>query len=248
MKNSQSTFSVIRLSDGSPLKVRLTFKNIKRMYLRVQQDGSLNVSVPFHTSQKTIDNLIYAHEGWIKTHVAKQARNFQRQVPSLVEGTTLNKFDTPLTIQITYTKKLARTRSIYECGGYLIFELCDFDAHKTPDEIDKLLITLYEPWKRETVRKTAVVTLDTYASLMHVWYSEFVIKTLKSRWGSCNVKTHRICINAELINYPLMALEAVCVHELCHLLEPSHNAHFHELLDRYYPQNKEARDLLKTIS
>jgi len=31
------------------------------------------------------------------------------------------------------------------------------------------------------------------------------------------------------------------VHELCHLLEPSHNARFHALMDRYYPRWREAR-------
>ena len=31
------------------------------------------------------------------------------------------------------------------------------------------------------------------------------------------------------------------VHELCHLIEPSHNAHFHALMDKFFPRWKEAR-------
>ncbi|MBR1463214.1 MAG: M48 family metallopeptidase [Prevotella sp.] len=31
------------------------------------------------------------------------------------------------------------------------------------------------------------------------------------------------------------------VHELCHLLEPSHNARFHALMDKYFPRWCEVR-------
>ncbi|MBP5338428.1 MAG: M48 family metallopeptidase [Prevotella sp.] len=30
------------------------------------------------------------------------------------------------------------------------------------------------------------------------------------------------------------------VHELCHLIEPSHNARFHTLMDKYFPRWREA--------
>jgi predicted metal-dependent hydrolase len=53
-----------------------------------------------------------------------------------------------------------------------------------------------------------------------------------------------ITINTQLVEYPIECLESVVVHELCHLLEPSHNARFHRLLDAYYPANREARKIL----
>ena len=36
-------------------------------------------------------------------------------------------------------------------------------------------------------------------------------------------------------------VEHVVVHELCHFLEPSHNARFHALMDKYFPRWREAR-------
>ena len=66
-------------------------------------------------------------------------------------------------------------------------------------------------------------------------------KPLKSRWGLCNVKTHTICFSTYLLLLPEWCVEHVAVHELCHLLEPSHNACFHALMDRYFPRWKEAR-------
>ena len=42
-------------------------------------------------------------------------------------------------------------------------------------------------------------------------------------------------------------LEHVVVHELCHLLEPSHNARFHALMDKFFPRWKEARKETRQI-
>lgn len=62
-----------------------------------------------------------------------------------------------------------------------------------------------------------------------------------SRWGQCNIKDRSICISAYVLLLPEWCVEHVVVHELCHLLEPSHNARFHALMDKYFPSWREAR-------
>jgi predicted metal-dependent hydrolase len=66
-------------------------------------------------------------------------------------------------------------------------------------------------------------------------------KAMISRWGVCHVRSRSICFSAYLLLLPEWCVEHVVVHELCHLLEPSHNARFHALMDRYFPRWKEAR-------
>lgn len=53
-----------------------------------------------------------------------------------------------------------------------------------------------------------------------------------------------MCINTRLALYPPRCLEYVVVHELVHMLEPSHNARFHELMDGFLPDWRERRKLL----
>ena len=66
-------------------------------------------------------------------------------------------------------------------------------------------------------------------------------KPMISRWGMCNIKEKTICFSCYLLLLPEWCAEHVVVHELCHLLEPSHNTHFHALMDRYFPRWREAR-------
>ena len=54
------------------------------------------------------------------------------------------------------------------------------------------------------------------------------------RWGSCTLGTQRdIRISDRLRVVPGWVLDAVIVHELAHLIEPSHSPRFRKLADRY---------------
>ena len=72
-------------------------------------------------------------------------------------------------------------------------------------------------------------------------------KAMISRWGVCNVRDKSICFSAYLLLLPEWCAEHVVVHELCHLLEPSHNARFHALMDKYFPRWKEARKATRNL-
>ena len=75
-----------------------------------------------------------------------------------------------------------------------------------------------------------------------------LIEPMVSRWGVCNVRNRSICFSAYLLLLPQWCVEHVVVHELCHLLEPSHNARFHALMDKYFPRWKEARRETRRIT
>ena len=83
--------------------------------------------------------------------------------------------------------------------------------------------------------------VERHAKAMGVTPSFIRYKAMISRWGVCNVKEKSICFSIYLLLLPEWCVEHVVVHELCHLLEPSHNARFHSLMDKYFPRWKEAR-------
>ena len=97
------------------------------------------------------------------------------------------------------------------------------------DEALKRLKALVEPM------------VERHAKEMGVQPSRVYYKATISRWGQCNVKDRSIYISAYVLLLPEWCVEHVVVHELCHLLEPSHNARFHALMDKYFPRWREAR-------
>jgi len=46
---------------------------------------------------------------------------------------------------------------------------------------------------------------------------------MKTKWGSCNQLAGHIRLNTELVKKPKDLLEYVVVHEMVHLIEPTHN-------------------------
>jgi len=92
-----------------------------------------------------------------------------------------------------------------------------------------------------------VPMVDCHSREMGVKPSFVYYKAMISRWGVCNVKDKSICFSAYLLLLPEWCVEHVVVHELCHLLEPSHNARFHALMDKFFPRWKEARETTRQI-
>ena len=89
--------------------------------------------------------------------------------------------------------------------------------------------------------------VEHHARAMGVKPSVVYYKAMISRWGVCHVRDKAICFSAYLLLLPAWCVEHVVVHELCHLLEPSHNARFHALMDKYFPRWKEARRQTRQI-
>ena len=83
--------------------------------------------------------------------------------------------------------------------------------------------------------------VEYHAQEMGVQPSRICYKPTISRWGQCNVKDRSICFSIYLLLLPEWCIEHVVVHELCHLIEASHNARFHALMDKYFPRWREAR-------
>ncbi|WP_443596030.1 M48 family metallopeptidase [Agathobacter sp.] len=90
--------------------------------------------------------------------------------------------------------------------------------------------------------------IDKWEPVMGVKSAGFTIKKMKTRWGSCNVRSHHLNFNLLLAKVPPECAEYVVVHELTHLLEPSHNARFWSLMEYYLPGSKELRKQLAGFS
>ena len=80
--------------------------------------------------------------------------------------------------------------------------------------------------------------------IMKVHANGFTIRDMKTRWGSCSIHSKKIRMNLQLAVKPEECVEYVLVHELCHLLEPSHNQRFYDLMSQFLPDWRERKQKL----
>lgn len=98
--------------------------------------------------------------------------------------------------------------------------------------------------QKRLLKKEVELLVKKWEPVMQVKVSGITIRQMKTRWGSCNVKTHHININLALLKKPPECLEYVVVHEMTHILEPSHNQVFWSYMTQFYPDWKRVRKYL----
>jgi predicted metal-dependent hydrolase len=105
---------------------------------------------------------------------------------------------------------------------------------------------LVHAWYRDQVRSAAEPLIAKWEKKLKVRSNGLFIQKMKRKWGSCNTTKKNIRLNTELGKKPKECLEYIVVHELVHLLEPSHNARFQELMDRNLPNWRALRSQLNS--
>jgi predicted metal-dependent hydrolase len=75
----------------------------------------------------------------------------------------------------------------------------------------------------------------------------YFLQRMKTKWGSCNHNVGNIRLNTELVKKPKDLLEYVIVHEMVHLIEPTHSDRFISILEKHYPTWREARAELNEL-
>ena len=101
---------------------------------------------------------------------------------------------------------------------------------------------------KEKIRALVEPMMEWHSKEMGVRPTAVSYRPMISRWGVCKVKDGSICYSTYLLLLPDWCVEHIVVHELCHLLEPSHNARFYTLMDKYYPKWREARKETRRIA
>jgi predicted metal-dependent hydrolase len=220
------------------ISVDVIFKDIKNVHLSVHPPtGRVRVSAPRRMKLDTIRVYLISKIDWIKKHQKK----FQEQ-----------ERETP--------REYLDRESHYVWGKRYLLKVDE--ANRVPSvelRHTQMILTvrpgsgvekreaILSAWHRDEVRKAAAPLIQKWEAAMGVSASQLHIQRMKTRWGSCNPRTRSIRLNSDLAKKPRPCLEYIIVHELAHLLEPSHNARFIALMDKFLPNWKQHRAELNRI-
>lgn len=238
--------------DGLEIPVSVVRKCVKNLNLRVRADGTVTLSIPQHLPLARAREFLDRKGDWIAERVR---RNIERRPSPDLAG--------ELPDRIPLWGKLVPRDSVQAnpgqgAGGQAIPGQTAVNrsisgqsvsgqttpGQPTPGQTTIDQTALDELYRTEVLRALPDV-VERMEARIGVHAARWSIRMMKTRWGSCTPKTGAIRINARLAAYPPECLEFVVAHELVHLLEPSHNARFHALLDEFCPDNRHLAKLLR---
>jgi predicted metal-dependent hydrolase len=104
-----------------------------------------------------------------------------------------------------------------------------------------------EAWYRAQIRARTPELLARWEATLGVRAGKMMVQRMRTRWGGCNPSTGVIRLNTDLARKPPECLEYILVHELAHLLEPTHNARFQGLMDHFLPDWRMRRQVLNGL-
>lgn len=226
--------------DGLEIPVSVVRKRVKNLNLRVRADGTVTLSIPQHLPLARAREFLDRKGEWIAERVRC---NIERRPSPDLAG--------ELPDRIPLWGKLVPRDSIHANSGQAVggqgaggraipgqaASGRDAGDQGAPGQTTIDQAALDELYRTEVLRALPDV-VERMEARIGVHATRWSVRVMKTRWGSCTPKTGAIRINARLAAYPPECLEFVVAHELVHLLEPSHNARFHALLDEFCPGNR----------
>ena len=215
--------------DGIPAQI--CYKNIKNLYLRVR-DGYIDLSVPQRTAQRDLENFVRRRRAWIDERLRLLRVRAEKSAPLYAEGERIRLWgqEYPLVcVPLTRGKAYAE----YADGTIVLHAAQTADVNVRRVAIE----TLYRAELAAAVEREAPACESIVGKHAALWR----IRAMKTRWGSCNVRTAAITLNLQLARYDVRALRYVITHELTHLWVRGHDAHFYARMDEYFPNWQNVR-------
>ncbi|WED42533.1 M48 family metallopeptidase [Legionella cardiaca] len=213
--------------------VEILRKPIKNMHLRVYPpDGQVKVSAPIRFRLETIRQQLETKLDWIHA----QRKRLKTQPLLLKTGEICHFLGNAYTLLVVE----GTSRASVSIEKHVI--RCHIKENSTFEERNQLL----QAWYRQEMKKLLPPLISKWEPIINVRVYAWGIKTMKTRWGSCNIRAHRIWLNLRLMKKPLSCLEYVLVHEMIHLLEANHNKQFYSLMDKFLPDWRQQQNLLET--
>lgn len=221
------------------ISISLKRKRVKNVHLTVHPpDGRVTLVAPLATRTEVARAYAISRLRWIR----EQQQSFQDQ-------------------EREKPRQFVTRESHHVWGRRYLMTVTEADT-KPHVKLDHRRIHLFVRPGADQAKKAKVIH-EWHKALLHAelpglitkWERKLGVKVngyylqrMKTKWGSCNHRAGNIRLNTELVKKPKDLLEYVVVHEMLHLLVPTHSDVFVELLDRHYSGWREARADLNALA
>ena len=219
----------------------LTRKSVKNLNMRVKPTGEIFVSAAPLVPVKYIDNFVLSHEQTLINRLDRYEKIRANTVQPLqyVSGEKIRYQGEELHLLV----EAALVEEVEKIGQFLFLRVKDTSDFKRKERVMKKWISAKQVEVFLEICKEIYPLFQPYG----VKYPLVKIRTMKSRWGSCQPQKGIITLNAKMIAAPREAIEYVVLHEFAHFIHPNHSKDFYGLVEKLMPDWKERREMLQGV-
>lgn len=213
------------------IPITVTLKDVENVHLSVHPpDGQVSLVAPVSTRLDVARAYAISKLTWIRRQ-RLQFRNQARETPrQFVERESHYLWGRRYLLSVVYRN--AKPRVTLDHKRIVLYVRPGSDLVKRAE--------VFHKWHKSLLHDAVPPLIHKWSEKLGVKITNYYLQRMKTKWGSCNHQAGHIRLNTELIKKPKDLLEYVIVHELAHLLEPTHSDRFVTILDKHYPTWREA--------
>lgn len=220
------------------ISILVTRKAIKNVHLSVHPpEGRVTLVAPSGTRLEVARAYAISKLGWIRAQ-QKKLDNQARETPRrFVERES----------HYLWGRRYLLTVKCHDAKPFVLLDHKRITLTVRPDSDAEKRAEVIHEWHKSLLHAVVPAMIQKWERKLKVEVTGYFLQRMKTKWGSCNHGAGHIRLNTELVKKPKDLLEYVIVHELVHLIEPTHSERFIAILEEHYPTWREARAELNEL-
>ena len=220
------------------IAIALTRKDVKHVHLSVHPpSGRVTLVAPIGTRNEVARAYAISKLGWIRDQQVKirgQARETARQ---FVERESHHLWGRRYLLTVREEEAKPSIRLSHRAIMLTV----------RPGSNGAKRAAVMHEWHKSILHEAVRELIARWEPKLGVDVAGHFLQRMKTKWGSCNHRACTVRLNTELVKKPKDLLEYVLVHEMLHLVEPTHSQRFLGLMNKHYPAWREARAELNEL-
>lgn len=241
MKNNDNKEYYIKLKDKEVLLKIKSYRNSRHIKAYFKGE-TLILSKPTRCSGKEALKLIKEYEEKLYSQYIKITSTENPHVKHWHTGERIAILGEDYTIIRQSEKgKYIKIHIDKEQKNLVVILPNDIEEQDVKANVDKGIKQLLKKETTEILEEKLLY----WSKITNIEYSSFKVQDATSKFGSCVPKTKALHFTSRLIMLPEDKIDAIVVHELCHIIHKNHSKEFYDLVKKYIPNYDDINKWLK---
>jgi len=229
---------MVALIDLGDMPIEVIRKDIKNLHLSVLPPlGKVRIAAPRHMNLDTIRVFAISKLAWIRAQQGKMQAQVREAPREYLDRES----------HYVWGRRYLLKRIEKEGPPAIELKHNELVMHLRPGTDEARSRDILDSWYRAQIREVLPALLAKWEPALGVKLRRVFVQRMKTKWGSCKPASATMRLNTDLAKKPRDCIEYIVVHELIHLLEPTHNARFLALMELFLPQWQQLRRQLNDL-